>query len=95
MTQQEARFWGLRTINNIRQAIGLPEGEEAQNPEDEAMPNFLAANEMGKIYYRTALAEKALDNKSEARKLLKVARIYLPADQNVQKEIAACALRLG
>ena len=53
------------------------------------------ANEMGKIYYRTALAHKAKDDKSEARRLLKVAQVYLPRDQNVAREVAACALRLG
>lgn len=79
----------------IRQAIGLPEGGEAARAEDEVMLNFVAANEMGKIYYRTAVAYKTLDDKSEARKLLRIAQIYLPRDPNVAKEVAACALRLG
>ncbi|GAB7340070.1 hypothetical protein MBLNU457_6565t1 [Dothideomycetes sp. NU457] len=90
-----ARFWGMRTINMMRTSIGLDEGESAARPEEEAMLHFVAANEMGKIYYRTALAYKELDDKSEARRLLKVAAIYLPRDQNVQKLIGECALRLG
>ena len=79
----------------VRGAIGIPQDQSASNPEDEAILNFVAANEMGKIYYRTALAHKAKDDKSEARRLLKVAQVYLPRDQNVAREVAACALRLG
>lgn len=79
----------------LRQAIGMRENEDAARAEDEAVLDFVAANEMGKIYYRTALACKAMDNKSAARKLLRVAHIYLPHDKNVAAEIAACALRLG
>jgi len=85
----------MRTINMIRQSIGIPENEEASRPEYEAVQNFIAASSMGKIYYRTALAWKAIDEKGEARKLLKVASVYLPRDENVAREIAACALRLG
>ena len=50
---------------------------------------------MGKIYYRTAVAYKELGDKDKARKLLRVATIYLPHDNSVKKELAACALRLG
>jgi len=77
----------------IRQAAGI-DGDDA-SAEDEAMTNFVAATDMGKIYYRTALAAKALDEMSQARKLLKVAQIYMPWDPMIQKEVAACALRLG
>lgn len=85
----------MRTITMIRQAIGLPEHEEAAAPEEEAITNFVAAVDMGKVYFRTAMAWKALDDKSEARKLLKVAQVYLPNDKKVQEEVAACALRIG
>lgn len=89
----------MRTIAMIRHAIGIPDGAEAPSPQDEAILNFVAASEMGKIYYRTALAVKELnedgDGKSQARKLLKVAQIYLPRDESVAKEVAAVALRLG
>lgn len=90
---EEARFWGMRTIHMMRQSIGADERDMA--PEDEAITGFPAAVQMGRIYYRTALAYKALDDKAEARKLLRVAAVYLPHDQIVKKEIAACALRLG
>jgi tetratricopeptide (TPR) repeat protein len=79
----------------MKEAIGLAENETAARPEDEAVLNFVAAPEMGRIYYRAALAYKALGDLSEARPLLRVAAVYLPNDENVQKEIAACALRLG
>ncbi|PSK35059.1 hypothetical protein B9Z65_1642 [Elsinoe australis] len=92
---EDAKYWGMRTITMIRQAIGLPEHEEAAAPEEEAITNFVAAVDMGKVYFRTAMAWKALDDKSEARKLLKVAQVYLPNDKKVQEEVAACALRIG
>ncbi len=50
---------------------------------------------MGKIYFRTAVAIKALGDKDEARKLLRVAKIYLPNDPLVTAELASVALRLG
>lgn len=50
---------------------------------------------VGKIYYRTGVAFKELDDKARARKLLRVAAVYLPRDEHVKRELAACALRLG
>jgi len=50
---------------------------------------------MGKIYYRTAVAMKALGEKDEARKLLRVAVVYLPGEETVAAELASVALRLG
>lgn len=91
---EECVFWGMRSINMVRDAMGADERSDI-SPEDEAVLGFPAANEMGKIYYRTALAKKAMDEKRDARKLLAVASIYLPRDENVRKEMAACALRLG
>jgi hypothetical protein len=52
---------------------------------------------MGKIYFRTALALKALDEKSEARKLARVAMVYLPGagDQKaLQQLLRDCMLRI-
>ncbi|KAK5130123.1 hypothetical protein LTR08_002463 [Meristemomyces frigidus] len=90
----ECEYWGMRSINMVRDSIVALDAS-ALPPEDEAMLGLPAANEMGKIYYRTALAKKAMDEKAEARKLLRVAAIYLPRDENVKKELAACAFRLG
>ncbi|KAL1305810.1 hypothetical protein AAFC00_003972 [Neodothiora populina] len=85
---------GMRTIRILRFSIGVDENEGANDPAQEAFTSFFAAAEMGKIYYRTALAYKGLDDKYEARRLLKVAVLYLPNDQNVHREIRECALRI-
>jgi len=89
-----AKFIGLRTIKILRYSIGVDEDEGADDAAREAFTSFFAAGEMGKIYYRTALACKELDDKAEARRLLKVAVLYLPNDPAVQRELAACALRI-
>ena len=91
---EEARFWGMRSIRMLREAMGADERHEIA-AEDEAVLGFPAADQMGKIYYRTALAFKELGDKTEARKLLRVASVYLPQDQSVRRELAACALKLG
>lgn len=64
-------------------------------PEDEALLGFPSAPQVGKIYYRTALAFDALGDRSEARRLLRVAQVYLPHDQTVKKSLASLALKLG
>lgn len=80
---------GMRTISIMRR------GEEDLEPEEEAWGNaWMAGPEMGKIYYRTALAYKELDDKYQARKLLKVAVLYLPNDVRVRELQASVALRL-
>ena len=81
----EAHFWGMRSINLMRESV---EG-------DEPILDFPAASEMGKIYYRTGMACKALGDVTEARELLRVASLYLPNDIIVKKELATVALRLG
>ena len=91
---EEAAFWGKRSINMLREAMRADERHEIA-AQDEAVLGFPAADQMGKIYYRTALAFKEMGDKSQARKLLMVAEVYLPRDEKVKEEIAACALRLG
>lgn len=83
---EEAHFWGMRTILLMREAI---------REEDEPMDAFPAKDQMGKIYFRTGVASKMLEDKSEARKLLRIAKLYLPRDENVDKMLASVALRLG
>ena len=80
----EARFWGRRTIDLFEGGFG----EAVMRPE------FHAAKEMGKIYYRTALAAKELGEPSEARKLLAVAVKFLPNDRIVRDEQKSLALPL-
>ena len=88
---EEARFWGMRTINLMREASGWnTDGEQ-----DEPVLNFPGAAQIGKIYYRTGVAQKALGMKDEARKLLKIAATYLPHDEIVKRELASVALQIG
>jgi tetratricopeptide (TPR) repeat protein len=82
---EEAKFWGMRTITTMREALR----------DQDFVPDFVAGDPLGKIYYRTGVAFKALGDKDEARSLLRVAEKYLPNDQNVKKELASVALRLG
>ncbi|CAK4021175.1 hypothetical protein MYCFIDRAFT_134279 [Lecanosticta acicola] len=91
---EECYYWGMRSIEMLREAMGV-DGRRSISPEDEAVLEFPGRDQMGKIYYRTAVASKMMDVLDEARKLLRVAKIYLPNDQNVDKEIAATALRLA
>ncbi|KAI8623462.1 hypothetical protein F5Y19DRAFT_468489 [Xylariaceae sp. FL1651] len=90
---QELRFWGMRTIQLMRQATGANDRHVA--PEDEALLGFPSAPQVGKIYYRTARAFKELGDRDEARRLLKVAAVYLPHDDIVRKELASLALKIG
>ncbi|KAF2718038.1 hypothetical protein K431DRAFT_322687 [Polychaeton citri CBS 116435] len=88
----ECRFWGERSINMLREAMGADDRREIA-PEEEAILAFPAADQMGKIYYRAAVACKHMGDLAEARRLLKVARLYLPNDPNIGREQAAVALR--
>lgn len=89
----ELLFWGMRTIRMLQQATGAHEHDIA--PEDEAMLNFPAAVQMGRIYYRTALAYRNLNDPDMAKRLLRVAQVYLPNDPIVRGELAKLAPRLG
>ncbi|RYC55135.1 hypothetical protein CHU98_g11074 [Xylaria longipes] len=89
----ELQFWGMRTIQLMRQATGANDAPIA--PEDEALLGFPNAPQVGKIYYRTALAFEQLGDRSEARRLLRVAQVYLPHDPTVQKSLASFALKIG
>ncbi|KAM0716613.1 hypothetical protein Q7P37_008058 [Cladosporium fusiforme] len=92
----ECIYWGMRTINTLRDGMGL-EPDMDVGPAEEAVPGFPAASEMGKVYWRTALAWKAKDEKSEARRLARVAMVYLPSqgDQRALEQLLKdCMLRI-
>lgn len=89
----EAEFWGMRTIRLMREATGMTMEEAGGDPE-EAVLNFAGAPQMGLIYYRTAIAQKALGKRTDAWKLLKVAAQYLPHDVAIAQELIALAPRL-
>ena len=82
---EEARFWGMRTINLVRESILGTEPD----------PDFPASKEMGKIYYRTGMACKELNKAPEARDLFRVAVVHLPNDPLVRKELDATTLPIG
>jgi hypothetical protein len=71
---------GMRTINLIRR------GDEGLEPEEEAWgSSWVAGPEMGKIYYRTAVAFGEVGQTREAWKLLRVAVLCLPNDVKVKE----------
>ncbi|KAI1436117.1 hypothetical protein GGR50DRAFT_256800 [Xylaria sp. CBS 124048] len=86
---EQLLFWGMRTIRLMRQASGA--NEHPVPPEDEALLGFPNSTLVGKIYFRTAMAFKALGDKHEAKRLLRVAHIYLPHDKIVRTELASIA----
>lgn len=99
---EECRFWGMRTITMLRESRGLV-GPEMDGidipPEVEALTGMPGAEPLsaplGKTYYRTALAVKELGDEAHARRLLRVALIYLPNNAAVKEAMASVALRLG
>lgn len=84
-----AKFWGMRSIQLMREGMGVENDDE-----DEPMLGFAAANEMGKIYYRTGLACRAMGEREQARKLLRIAAQYLPRDPHVSTALASVALMI-
>ena len=90
---EETCFWGMRSIKMLREAMGVDPRHEIP-AEDEAVLGFPAADQMGKIYYRTAVASKELGEQTQARQLLRVASVYLPRDELVKKELQGCTLRI-
>ncbi|PVH75253.1 hypothetical protein DL98DRAFT_602271 [Cadophora sp. DSE1049] len=81
---EEAKFWGMRSINLMR---GGMDG-------DEVMLGFEGAPEIGKIYYRTGVACGELGGVFGARDLMKIAAKYLPNDKIVQRDLAAFSPRI-
>ena len=82
---EEAVFWGMRTIELLQLNMDA----------DDAIRNFPAPAETGKIYYRTAVAYRAMGNKVKARELLKTAVKFLPKDPIVMKDYVSLAPQLG
>ncbi|KAK6343509.1 hypothetical protein TWF730_011099 [Orbilia blumenaviensis] len=82
---------GMRTIRLMRTSVGLDEDNGALEASMEAMSGFIGSGEMGKIYFRTAMAYKVLNRRVEAHKLLAVAAAYLPNDKTIKQEIESLA----
>jgi len=82
----QAEYWGYRSIKMVRDAMGLDEDAQIE-PRDEVFLGFPAAVQMGTVYCRTALANEGLGNLPQARRLLRVAELYLPDDEEVQETV--------
>jgi tetratricopeptide (TPR) repeat protein len=81
---EEAKFWGMRSINLMRNGL----------EDDELIMGFEGAPEVGKIYYRTGVACREMGDKAQARDLIKVAARYLVHDKTVQRDLAALSPRI-
>ena len=88
----EAHFWGKRSIILFRQGMTGTIGREL---EDDIATSWLAETasmhipakaEMGKIFYRTALASRAMGKNADVKTLIKAAAMFLPYDEQVQRE---------
>lgn len=90
----EAHFWGKRSIVLFRHSVtGEQSDEIGDDGQDWLTPTwafrFPAHDAMGKIFYRTALASRALGKVADVKTLMKAAAVYLPHDEIVQKEARA------
>ncbi|OCK75497.1 hypothetical protein K432DRAFT_429380 [Lepidopterella palustris CBS 459.81] len=90
---EEATFWGMRSINIMREAIGTDV--------DDYLPEFIAAGDMGLIYLRTAMAIKAQENMKGTRdflgpdysELFEVAKSYIHDEKVIDEELASNKIR--
>lgn len=92
----EAHFWGKRSVVLFRQSVTGDENEELLSEHDDASwlyhtwdMRFPGHDAMGRIFYRTALASRALGKTADVKTLMKAAAVYLPRDEIVQKEVKA------
>ena len=96
----EAHFWGKRSIVLFRQSVtGNDSNEDFDFEDGMGQPQawlsetwaarFPASEAMGKIFYRTAIASRRLGKTADVRTLMQAARIYLPNDEVVRRELAA------
>lgn len=83
----EALFWGLRAIDTMH--------EYQANYNDRLAMGTPANDAVGRIFYRTGLAAKDLGDKSEARHLFRIAVDYFPGDEQIKRDLASVALRIG
>ena len=84
---EETLFWGTRAIDTMH--------EYQENYNDRLAMGTPANDAVGRIFYRTGVAAKALGDESEARHLFRVAQDYLPRDEQIKRDLASVALRIG
>ena len=90
----EAHFWGKRSIILFRHSVTGEHSEEIGDYGQDWLTRMLAVrfpaqDAMGKIFYRTARASRALGKVADVKTLIKAAAVYLPHDEIVQKEMRA------
>ncbi|KAL8839612.1 MAG: hypothetical protein Q9205_003458 [Flavoplaca limonia] len=89
---EDARFWGKRSISLFRSSYEPDDGDDLEGDFDKdwtwvqqaAAMGFPAP--MGKIFYRTALASRALGFQKEEWNLVQAAQIYSPHDEIIQAD---------
>lgn len=96
----EAHFWGKRSIILFRHSITGEHSDEIGDDGQDWLAGtlairFPAQDAMGKIFYRTALASRALGKVADVKTLMKAAAVYLPHDEIVQREMKALEERQG
>lgn len=96
---EEARFWGKRSIVLFRASLTSDDDDDLANEEkwkwvqESANMGFPATAQMGKIFYRTAVASKELGFQKEYRNLVRAAAVYLPNEGAIQAELRMVAAR--
>lgn len=90
----EAHFWGKRSIVLFRHSVTGEDSDEIGEGRQDWLTHtwafrIPARDAMGKIFYRTALASRALGKVADVKTLMKAAALYLPHDEIVQKEMRA------
>lgn len=88
----EAHFWGKRSIVLFRQSMTGDHEDSIDYSgdwlEQLRLLRWPAQTEMGKIFYRTALAAREMGKEADVKTLIRAASIYLPHDETVQREKA-------
>ena len=90
----EAHFWGQRSIILFRHSVTGEHSDDIGDEDQEWLTQILAIrfpaqDAMGKIFYRTALACRALGKLTDVKTLMRAAAVCLPRDDIVQTEMRA------
>ena len=88
----EAHFWGKRSIILFRHSVTGEHNDDIGDEDQDWLTQILAIrfpaqDAMGKIFYRTALACRALEKLTDMKTLMKAAAVCLPHDEIVQNEM--------
>lgn len=84
---EQAYFWGERAISDIEYA-------NVQQSILDGTPNLVTRAEKAKVYWRMAVASKALDRKQVWARSLMRANMFAPHDKAIKREMEALEKRL-